>query len=84
MADLGLPTSYLALPAGVPVFASGGEQVGFVARVLAVPEEDIFDGLELDTPAGPRFVDAPEVARLYERGVELSIDAAAAARLPSR
>ena len=85
MEDLGDPTSYLILPEGVPVFTSDGEQIGAVEHVLAIPDDDIFDGLVIDTrlgPGGHRFVDAPEVAALYERGVVLSIDAAAAERLP--
>jgi hypothetical protein len=36
----------------------------------------------LDTPAGLRFVDAPEVARTAELAVTLSITAAEAAELP--
>ena len=39
----------------------------------------------LDTsalPGGHRFVDAPEVGEIYERGVLLTIDAAAARNLP--
>jgi hypothetical protein len=85
MDDLGAPIAYLALPEGVPVFASGGERLGVVEHVLAAEDEDIFDGIVIDTQAGPgglRFVDAPEVASLYERGVVLGIDAAAAERLP--
>ena len=35
-------------------------------------------------PGGHRFVDAPEVGTIYERGVVLKIDAAAAEACPSR
>jgi uncharacterized protein YrrD len=85
MNDLGPPSSYLALPAGVPVYSSDGEEVGKVEHVLAVPDDDIFDGIVLDTsvlPGGHRFVDAPEVGEIYERGVVLKIDATAAEALP--
>ena len=54
-------------------------------HVLADPEVDIFDGIVLDTsvlPGGHRFVDAPLVAEVYERGVALTIGAAAAEDLP--
>lgn len=81
MDDLGAPSSYLTLAEGMPVFSSDGQKLGAVEHVLAEPEEDIFDGIVLDTsvlPGGHRFVDAPEVASVYERGVVLSIDAAAA------
>jgi hypothetical protein len=82
MPDLGNPASYLTCAKGVPVYASGGEQVGTVEHVLSAPEEDIFDGVVLDTPHGHRFVDAPEVAEIYERGVELTIGAHEVAALP--
>jgi uncharacterized protein YrrD len=85
MEDLGAPTSHLVLQAGVPVYSSDGEKLGEVEHVLAVADDDIFDGIVLDTsvlPGGHRFVDAPEVGAIYERGVVLKIDAAAAESLP--
>jgi hypothetical protein len=85
MDDLGAPSSYLALADGVPVYSSDGEELGKVEHLLAEPEEDIFDGFVIDTsvlPGGHRFVDAPEVEAIYERGVVLKIDAAAAKELP--
>jgi hypothetical protein len=85
MKDLGAPTSFLTLPKGVPVYSSDGEELGRVEHVLSAPNIDIFDGIVLDTsvlPGGHRFVDAPEVAEIFERGVVLTIDAAAAKRLP--
>lgn len=80
--DLGPPSSYIALARGVPVITSDGEEIGTVRKVLAVHVKDVFDGIVVRTPAGDRFVDGPEVERIYERGVVLSIDAAAAAELP--
>ena len=50
--------SYQALGKGVPVRASGGEQIGAVEHVLQVPELDVFDGIVLRTPDGLRFADA--------------------------
>ena len=45
--------------------------------------EHIFDGIVITTPDGRRFVDAPEVARITEQRVTLTIDAAEAqAELP--
>ena len=85
MQDLGAPSSYLAVQPGVAVYSSDGEKLGEVEHVLAVPDDDIFDGIVLDTsvlPGGHRFVDAPEVEAIYERGVVLKIDAAAAEGLP--
>jgi hypothetical protein len=87
MEDLGHPVSYLVAPRGIPVFSSDGERIGRVAKVLAAPEANMFDGILFDTgwgPGGRRFVDAPEVGEIYERGVVLKIDAAEAAELPRR
>ncbi len=80
--DLGAPIAYLVLEPGVPVLASGQEEVGHVARVLSVPENDIFDGLILETPDGERFVDAANVDALYERGVVLALSTEDARDLP--
>ncbi|HEX5983570.1 MAG TPA: PRC-barrel domain-containing protein [Solirubrobacterales bacterium] len=87
MEDLGHPISYLVAKRGIPVFSSDGKQLGRVARVLAAPEAHMFDGILFDTgwgPGGRRFVDAPEVEAIYERGVVLKIAAAEAESLPKR
>src|ERR1700709_389860 len=84
MEDLGERSSYLTVAKGVPVYSSDGENLGRVVRVLSAPNIDMFDGIVFDTTAGPgghRFVDAPEVAEIFEGGVVLSIDAPAAAQL---
>jgi hypothetical protein len=84
MDDLGQPSSYLAVSKGVPVYSSDGEKLGRVVRVMSAPNLDMFDGVVFDTTAGPgghRFVDAPEVGQIYERGVVLKIDATEAAKL---
>jgi hypothetical protein len=86
MEDLGQPSSYLALEKGIAVYSSDGKELGRVARVLSAPNIDVFDGFVLDTtvlPGGHRFVDGPEVAEIYERGVVLKIDAVAAESLPA-
>jgi hypothetical protein len=83
--DLGEPGSYLSCKRGVAVYSSDGERLGRVVRVLSAPNIDVFDGIVFDTTAGPgghRFVDAPEVGQIFERGVVLKIDAAEAAGLP--
>ncbi len=87
MEDLLEPTSYLAVAKGVPVYSSDGEKLGRVVRVLSAPKLDMFDGIIFDTTAGPgghRFVDAPEVGEIYERGVILKIAAAEVDSLPKR
>jgi len=84
VSDDGHAVSYKVLARGTPVWTSDGVEVGTVRTVLENEREHLFDGIVLDTPAGRRFVDAPEVARIAERRVTLSIDAAAAAQLPER
>ena len=57
--------------------------MGTLREVLDNYREHIFDGIVLEDEGGElRFVDAPEVARTAERGVTLTIDAAAVAQLP--
>src|SRR5437763_12496424 len=80
--DEGHAISYKVLPRGTPVRSSDGVKVGTVRRVQDNVRENIFDGIVIDTPSGQRFVDAPEVARIAERAVTLTIDAAECARLP--
>jgi hypothetical protein len=81
--DEGLPIAYQVLDEGVMVYASDGAVVGSVDHVVAAPDEDIFHGLVIRTDSGPRFVAADDIASLHERGVDLRIDAAAAADLPT-
>ena len=83
--DLGQPSSYLTLEQGAPVYSCDGKSLGEVEEVLADPEVDIFDGVILDTsvlPGGHRFVDADQVEEVFERGLLLKLDAAAAEHLP--
>jgi hypothetical protein len=82
MNDDGHAISYKVVPRGTPVRSSDGVQIGTVRRVQDNVRENIFDGIVIDTPQGRRFVDAPEVGRIAERAVTLTIDAAAAAELP--
>ena len=80
--DEGLPIAYEVLEPGVPVYASGGEQVGTVAHVVAAEDVDIFHGIVLHAEHGERFVPADQVASLHERGVDLRIDRSAVVALP--
>jgi hypothetical protein len=87
MEDLGNPISYLVAKRGIAVFSSDGERLGRVVKVSAAPEANMFDGIVFDTswgPGGHRFVDAPEVEAIYERGVVLKIAAAEVDSLPKR
>jgi hypothetical protein len=80
MSDHGDPISYQALQRGTPIASSDDVELGTVERVIDNPKEHIFDGIVMRTETGLLWVDAPEVARIAERRVTLSIDAATAAR----
>ena len=80
--DEGLPIAYEVLDEGVAVYSSDGELLGTVEHVVAAPAQDIFHGIVMTAAAGRRFVAADQIASLHERGVDLRIDAAAAATLP--
>jgi hypothetical protein len=75
--------SYKVLARGTPVHSSDGTELGTVDRVLDNTREQIFDGIVVHTAGGDVFVDAPEVARITERRVTLSIEASDAAGLPA-
>ena len=82
MDDDGYAISYKLLERGVPVVTTDGVEIGTVAGVLDNEREQIFDGIVVRSPRGDLFVDAPEVARIAERRVTLSISAEDAAALP--
>jgi hypothetical protein len=80
--DDGSAISYKALRRGTRVRANDGSDVGTVGRVLDNVRESIFDGIVIATRHGKRFVDAPEVARIAERAVTLTLSAEEVAALP--
>jgi len=85
MEDLGEQISHMVLGRGVPVFSRDGERLGKVIRAQRDSHTHMFDGIVIDTKPGPggrRFVDAPEVGEIRERGVILTIGAEEAAGLP--
>jgi hypothetical protein len=82
MDDKGAPIAYTVLTDDTPVYSQDGVKLGTVKRVLADSEADIFDGLVVDTREGDRFVDAPNVAELYERAVVLSLSSEDAQHMP--
>jgi hypothetical protein len=79
--DHGDPISYQALQAGTPIVSSDGRELGSVERVIDNLKEHIFDGIVMRAGDRRVWVDAPEVARIAERRVTLTIDAAQAAEL---
>jgi hypothetical protein len=81
--DPSRPIAYGALAAGTPVFDRDGERIGTVKRVLQIEEEDVFDGLLIDTDRGSRFIDAPEVGRIAEDRVDLTMSGSEVAAQPT-
>lgn len=78
----GPPVHYSAIERGTPVLDNAGRQVGTVRQVADNYAEHIFDGFVIEDDVGTlRFVDAPEVARTFERAVTLTIDAEAVSQL---
>ncbi|MBW6432269.1 PRC-barrel domain-containing protein [Actinoplanes hulinensis] len=67
--DLGAPVSYLVLTDGMPVYDRSGDPVGTIEHVLADEREDVFHGLLIATPVGPRFAGGDQVDGLFERAV---------------
>jgi hypothetical protein len=67
-----MPISFLTLEPGSPVVDRFGRPAGDVRRVL-LHEDGGFDGIIVRTPAGRRFVDAPEVRRISQGAVTLGI-----------
>src|SRR3954451_12140811 len=82
--DDGQQIGYLALPKGTPVHTSDGALLGTVLKVQDNAREHIFDGIVVKPPEGSVFVDAPEVVRITDRRVTLSIDARQARELPGQ
>ena len=86
MEDLGTPGSYLTLAEGTRVLSADGRELGRVRHVFADPDVDVFDGFVIAAgvlPGGDRFVEASQVEEIFERGVVLTLDAAAAEALPA-
>jgi hypothetical protein len=73
---------YQVLPKGIPVEAADGVQVGTFEKALDLPRERLLDGIVIRTKEGRFFVDAPEVARITNRRILLTIDSAETAGLP--
>lgn len=74
--DEGHAISFKVLRRGTAVLSADGVKLGTVRRVQEAKRENIFDGIVIETTKGPRFVDAPEVARIAERAVTLTFPAA--------
>lgn len=66
-----MSSSFYTLEAGTPVTDRFGQRAGTVKKVLIA--YDYFDGVIVETEAGDRFVDAPEVRSIEPQEVELAV-----------
>jgi len=71
-----VPIAYTALQRGTAVQTSDGREFGTVADVLVDEPVDVFDGINVETSAGTRFVDADQVGQIFTTyvGTTLSWD----------
>jgi hypothetical protein len=78
--DVEQQVSWMAVAAHLPVKASDGAEVGHVLEVAALPSEDIFHGIVFQHRSRGRTYLAPasDVARITDRAVYLTVDAATA------
>jgi len=64
------------------MLTSTGHQFGVVVRVLEIPEQDLFDGIVVETADGTRFVDADQVEVITTGYVTCNISDEESAKLP--
>lgn len=76
------PIAYGALQPGTPVQTSDGREFGTVAAVLVDEPVDVFDGINVETSAGTRFVDADQVDRIFTTYVTTTLSWEQTTNLP--
>jgi hypothetical protein len=81
--DFGRRIAYMALEVGTTVMTSDGHEFGSVHTIRADFDDDIFDGLVVETALGLRFAEAALVADIYERAVLLALSREEAGNLPA-
>ena len=77
-----VPIAYTALQQGTPVQTSDGREFGTVVAVVVDEPVDVFDGINVGTAGGARFVDADQVGRIFTTCVCTSLTWDEAANLP--
>jgi hypothetical protein len=76
------PIAYAALQRGTPVHTSDGREFGTVAAVLVDEPVDVFDGINVQTPEGVRFVDADQIGQIFTTYVCTTLSWDETANLP--
>jgi hypothetical protein len=79
-----VPIAYAALQPGTPVQTSDGREFGTVAAILVDEPVDVFDGINVETPEGTRFVDADQVGRIFTAYVCTTLSWDETTNLPGR
>jgi hypothetical protein len=78
--------SWQLLGHGADVISADGGRVGAVEYVLADMRSDIFDGVVIDTrlgPGGRRFIDARQIALIFQDRIVLSVSTLQVDELPT-
>lgn len=78
----GHPIAYTALKPGTPVETSDGQAFAAVQTVLVDEKVSVFDGIVVETPQGPRFVDADLIGTIYTTHVCTTLSAEQTVDLP--
>ena len=78
-----VPIAYTALRPGTPVQTSDGRAFGTVVAVLVDAPVDVFDGINVQTAEGTRFVDADLIGRIFTTCVCTSLSWDETTRLPT-
>jgi hypothetical protein len=79
-----VPIAYAALQPGTPVQTSDGREFGTVADVLVDAPVDVFDGINVETAGGTRFVDADQIGQIFTAYVCTTLSWDETANLPDR
>ena len=77
-----VPIAFTVLQPGTPVQTSEGREFGTVTAVLVDAPVDVFDGINVETPGGTRFVDADQIGQIFTTYVCTSLSWDEAANLP--
>ena len=77
-----VPIAYAALQPGTPVQTSDGQEFGTVAAVIVDAPVDVFDGINVETSHGTRFVDADQIGRIFTTFVTTTLSWDDTANLP--
>jgi hypothetical protein len=78
----GDPIAYTALQPGTPVQTSDGQHFATVQAVLVDEKVSVFDGINVQTAEGTRFIDADFIGAIYTACVCTTLSADEAANLP--